>query len=253
MFISVIVILVLISFDTLTSLERTILFFSYLLIILPLIVSLFGGTPGHLMAGLRLRRIDDFDKNIPFFKYHYRLVLIIAEKLINILPIGKREMMYDRISNTVVLQLKQDIPDEEMAELQKRSSRFNFALVSFFYILWVIWLNNYWFLFGLIIIFDLYITRKVNWSFWKKRSGENNIVVEWIDALIFAVVAVTLINIFLFQNYKIPTPSMEKSLLVGDHLYVSKVAYGPRVPNTPIAFPFAQHTMPLTQKNQIVC
>ena len=61
--------------------------------------------------------------------------------------------------------------------------------------------------------------------------------------LIFAVVAVTLINIFLFQNYRIPTPSMEKSLLVGDHLFVSKLAYGPRLPNTPIAFPFTQHTL----------
>ncbi|MCK7534896.1 MAG: S26 family signal peptidase [Marinilabiliales bacterium] len=56
----------------------------------------------------------------------------------------------------------------------------------------------------------------------------------------------TLINIFLFQNYRIPTPSMEKTLLVGDHLAVSKVAYGPRMPNTPIAFPFTQHTLPLT-------
>ena len=86
---------------------------------------------------------------------------------------------------------------------------------------------------GLAVIFDLYITKKVNWTFWKKRDGENSKVIEWIDALIFAVVAVTLINIFLFQNYKIPTGSMEKTLLIGDHLYVSKVAYGPRIPNTP--------------------
>jgi signal peptidase I len=122
-----------------------------------------------------------------------------------------------------------------------------FVIVAVLYLLVVIWIGNYWLLLGLGIIYDLYITEKVNWTFWKKRNGKNNVFIEWLDALIFAVVAVTLINIFLFQNYRIPTPSMEKSLLVGDHLFVSKLAYGPRMPNTPIAFPFTQHTMPLTK------
>jgi signal peptidase I len=121
-----------------------------------------------------------------------------------------------------------------------------FAVVAFLYILVVIWIGNYWLLIGLAVIYDLYISEKVNWTFWKKRNGKNNTFIEWLDALIFAVIAVSLINIFLFQNYRIPTPSMEKSLLVGDHLAVSKLAYGPRMPNTPIAFPFTQHTMPLT-------
>ena len=123
-----------------------------------------------------------------------------------------------------------------------------FAIVSIIYILWVIWLNNYWFLLGLAIIFDIYVSKKVNWSFWKKRNGKRNSkLVEWIDALIFAVVAVTIINIFLFQNFNIPTPSMEKSLLVGDYLFVSKVNYGPRIPNTPLSFPLVQHTLPLSK------
>jgi signal peptidase I len=120
-----------------------------------------------------------------------------------------------------------------------------FAIAALIYIIVVIWIGNYWLLLGLAVIFDIYITEKVNWTFWKKRHGKNSAVVEWIDALIFAVIAVSLINIFLFQNYRIPTPSMEKSLLVGDHLFVSKLAYGPRMPNTPVAFPFTQHTMPL--------
>jgi signal peptidase I len=122
-----------------------------------------------------------------------------------------------------------------------------FAIVAFLYLLVVIWIGNYWLLLGLGIIYDLYITEKVNWTFWKKRHGKNSAVIEWLDALIFAVIAVTLINIFLFQNYRIPTPSMEKSLLVGDHLFVSKLAYGPRIPNTPLAFPFTQNTMPLSK------
>jgi signal peptidase I len=124
---------------------------------------------------------------------------------------------------------------------------FKFATAALIYLLVVIWIGNYWLLIGLAIIYDIYVSGKVNWTFWKKRSGKNSSFVEWLDAMIFAIVAVTLINIFLFQNYRIPTGSMEKSLLIGDHLFVSKIAYGPRMPNTPVAFPFTQHTMPLTK------
>jgi len=123
---------------------------------------------------------------------------------------------------------------------------FKFSIAAIIYLLWVIWVGSFWLLIGLGVIYDIYVTEKVNWSFWKKRDGNNHVVIEWLDALIFAVIAVTLINIFLFQNYRIPTGSMEKSLLIGDHLFVSKVAYGPRIPNTPVAFPFTQHTMPIT-------
>jgi signal peptidase I len=118
-----------------------------------------------------------------------------------------------------------------------------FFITFLLYILWTIWIGNYWFLFGLPIIVDIYITKKVNWTPWKKKEGVNHWFIEWLDALIFAVIAVTIINIFLFQNYKIPTGSMEKSLLIGDHLYVSKVAYGPRIPNTPLSIPFMQNTI----------
>jgi signal peptidase I len=68
---------------------------------------------------------------------------------------------------------------------------------------------------------------------------------EWIDAIGFAVVAATLIRTFFIEAYTIPTSSMEKSLLVGDFLFVSKVNYGARTPMTPISFPFAHNTMPL--------
>lgn len=69
---------------------------------------------------------------------------------------------------------------------------------------------------------------------------------EWVDAIIFAVVAATIIRIFFIEAYTIPTSSMEKSLLVGDYLFVSKVSYGPRVPMTPLSFPFVHHTLPLS-------
>ena len=89
----------------------------------------------------------------------------------------------------------------------------------------------------------------MNLFFWKKNKDANKTpkskTREWVDAIVFAVVAATLIRTFLVEAYTIPTPSMEKTLLVGDFLFVSKVSYGPRIPNTPIAFPFAHHTMPI--------
>ncbi|MFY7880428.1 MAG: S26 family signal peptidase [Lacibacter sp.] len=70
---------------------------------------------------------------------------------------------------------------------------------------------------------------------------------EWVDAAVFAIVAATIIRTFLFEAYTIPTPSMERSLLVNDFLFVSKLSYGPRIPNTPLSFPFVHHTMPIVK------
>jgi len=67
---------------------------------------------------------------------------------------------------------------------------------------------------------------------------------EWIDAAAFAIVAATLIRTFVFEAYAIPTSSMEKTLLINDYLFVSKSAYGQRIPDTPIAMPFVHHTIP---------
>ena len=70
---------------------------------------------------------------------------------------------------------------------------------------------------------------------------------EWFDTIVFALVAVLIIHAFYFKGYVIPSSSMEKSLNVGDFLFVSKVAYGPRMPQTVLSFPFVQHTLPLTK------
>ena len=133
-----------------------------------------------------------------------------------------------------------------MKLLKKHAVWIRFGTAALAWLLWVIWLGNYWFILGLPVIYDIYISKKVNWTFWKKREGKNSAFIEWLDALIYAVIAVTFINIFFFQNYKIPTGSMEKELLIGDHLFVSKLSYGPRTPTTPLSFPFAHHTLPLT-------
>ena len=127
---------------------------------------------------------------------------------------------------------------------------FKFTLVATLYLLWVIWLNNYWWLFGLVIIYDTYISKRVHWSFWKERNppnGRQTKVVEWVDAIIFAVIAATFIKMFFIEAYTIPTSSMEKSMMVGDYLFVSKTAYGPKMPNTPLSFPFVHNTMPYTR------
>ena len=91
-----------------------------------------------------------------------------------------------------------------------------------------------------------YLGQSTTEEFKKKYPYKKSTGREWADAIIFATVAATLIRGFLIEAYMIPTGSMERSLLVGDFLFVSKLNYGPRVPMTPIAFPFAHHTMPVT-------
>lgn len=122
-----------------------------------------------------------------------------------------------------------------------------FSFWAILYTLWVIWLGNYWWLPGLAIIFDLHITKKVKWLFWQKeyKEGEKrNALLDWLDAIIFAVVVVTFINIFFFRAFKIPSSSMESSLLTGDHLFVDNITYGPRVPQTPLTIPFTHNVLP---------
>ncbi|MDR1585589.1 MAG: S26 family signal peptidase [Prevotellaceae bacterium] len=117
---------------------------------------------------------------------------------------------------------------------------------SLIYILFIIWVGNFWWLLLLPVIFDAFITKYVPWSWWKGLKNKPLLsVMGWVDAIAFALVAVYFINTYLFQNYQIPTSSLEKTLLVGDFLFVSKASYGPRVPNTPLSFPLVQHTFPL--------
>ncbi|MBP5692365.1 MAG: signal peptidase I [Bacteroidales bacterium] len=121
-----------------------------------------------------------------------------------------------------------------------------FAFWALLYTAWVIWLGNFWWLFGLVVVFDIFITRKVHWNFWKKRYKEgekHNSLLDWLDAVIFADVFVTFINIFFFQAFKIPSSSMESSLLTGDHLFVSKLTFGPKIPQTPLTVPFTHNSI----------
>lgn len=102
---------------------------------------------------------------------------------------------------------------------------------------------------GLIVvpfIFDAYITKKVPWTWWKKSENKTlRKVMSWVDAIVFALVAVYFVNLYFFQNYVIPSSSLEESLMTGDYLFVSKYTYGPRKPQTPIHMPLTSHTIPV--------
>lgn len=127
-----------------------------------------------------------------------------------------------------------------------RAQWLKFALVTLFYIAFLIWVRSWWGIIVIPFIFDVYISKKIPWNWWKKaKSATVRSIMSWVDAIVFALVAVYFVNIYIFQNYQIPSSSLEKSLLVGDFLYVSKMSYGPRVPNTPLSMPLAQHTLPV--------
>ena len=120
------------------------------------------------------------------------------------------------------------------------------------YIAFLYWVDAWWGLIVVPFIFDAYITRRIPWTWWK--NAENPVVrtlMSWVDAIVFALVAVYFVNIYFFQNYTIPSSSLEKSLLVGDYLLVSKMSYGPRVPQTPLHMPLCQHTLPFGGKSYL--
>lgn len=117
------------------------------------------------------------------------------------------------------------------------------------FVVWVAWGD--WASLGWLVLLpliaDMFTTKYINYGWWKKYKDTNPTlytVFSWIDAIVFALVAVYFINLYIFQNYQIPSSSLEKSLRVGDFLFVSKMSYGARVPNTPLSMPLVQHTMP---------
>ena len=133
----------------------------------------------------------------------------------------------------------------EKKKLNMKVQWAKFICVLVLYLLFLYWVGSWWGLLVIPFIYDVYITKKINWQWWKDAEGPVRWVMSWVDALVFALVAVYFINLFFFQNYVIPSSSLEKSLLTGDYLFVSKVSYGPRIPETPLTMPLTQHTMPI--------
>ena len=139
-----------------------------------------------------------------------------------------------------------------MEDLKKRKLNMKvqwtkFAVVLALYIAFLIWVKSWLGVVVIPFIYDIYITKKIKWQWWKEAERPVKFVMSWVDALVFALVAVYFINLFFFQNYVIPSSSLEKSLLTGDYLFVSKVSYGPRIPETPLTMPLTQHTLPVVE------
>jgi signal peptidase I len=129
----------------------------------------------------------------------------------------------------------------------------NYSGLALSVLLWssvMVW-TRLWYLLILNLLFlDIFITRKVDWTLrryglprWLQSS------IEWVAILILAIVCSFSIKVLLVEAYKIPTPSMEETLLAGDYIFVSKLAYGPRMPGTPLAIPFYHNKLPSGRKS----
>ena len=127
----------------------------------------------------------------------------------------------------------------------KKTRWCRFGCVALIYILWTIWMGNPLLLLGLLLLADIYLTQYIPWGAWKGwKPGPLRTLMSWLDAIVYALVLVYFLFLFVGQNYQIPSSSLEKSLLTGDFLWVNKVTYGPRVPQTPLHFPLAQNMLP---------
>ncbi len=141
---------------------------------------------------------------------------------------------------------RQNTFDEKGKHSRKPASRWiKLSIVLLLYLAFLVWVRSWWGLILVPVIYDAYISKIIPWGWWKRSDNKGlRAVMSWVDAILFALVAVYFVNLYVFQNYQIPSSSLEKSLLVGDYLYVSKISYGPRVPNTPLSLPLTQHTLP---------
>jgi signal peptidase I len=133
----------------------------------------------------------------------------------------------------------------------KSSNIISFVVSATLLSLFAIWIRFYWLLSGNIILLDIFITKLINWKYPGKLLSRFSLlreIIDWSFAIISAIILVVFIRTFIIEAYTIPTPSMERTLMVGDYLFVSKISYGPKLPNTPVAFPFAHNTMPFSHK-----
>ena len=140
----------------------------------------------------------------------------------------------------------QDLKNIENWDLSKKRKFFwSFSII---WVITIFLIGGEWLYFIPFIVGDIIFWKTINYRFWKKRKVNKekpkSQFRSWADAILFAVIAATLLRTFFIEAYTIPTPSMEKSLMVGDYLFVSKTSYGPRVPITPLSFPLVHHTLP---------
>jgi signal peptidase I len=113
-----------------------------------------------------------------------------------------------------------------------------------------VWVQIWYLLLFNLVLVDLFLTRKVDWTL--RKYGLPRILqstLEWLAVMLMAIVFSFTIKVLFVEAYKIPTPSMEETLLVGDYIFVSKLSYGPRLPGTPLAIPFYHNKLPSGAKS----
>lgn len=127
----------------------------------------------------------------------------------------------------------------------KKTRWIRFGIVALIFLAWVAWMGSWWLSLFLILLFDIYITGYIPFTWWKKsKNGAVRTVMSWVDAIVYALILVYFVFGFVGQNYQIPSSSLEKTLLTGDYLFVNKMTYGPRVPMTPVNFPLVHNRFP---------
>ena len=128
----------------------------------------------------------------------------------------------------------------------KPSRWVRFACVSVIFFAWVAWMGSWWLALLWFLLFDIYITGYIPFTWWKRSKNKAvKSAMSWVDAIVYALILVYFIFAFVGQNYQIPSSSLEKTLLTGDYLWVNKMVYGPRVPMTPVHFPLVHNKLPI--------
>ena len=148
--------------------------------------------------------------------------------------------------------MKENLSFKERIKNVKTTRWVRFGLVSLIFFVWVILMGNPWLLLLWLLLVDIYLTGYIPFTWWKKKTGATRTVMAWVDAIVYALVLIYFIFAFVGQQYEIPSSSLEKSLLVGDRLWVDKTKYGARVSQTPLHFPLAQHTLPIVNSKSYI-
>lgn len=125
-----------------------------------------------------------------------------------------------------------------------------FLFCSAGYSLFVLWCGNYWLFFGILLLAELYIFRLIPWKYLKRKRSNSKMrfFTELLEIIILAIVVAFLLRLFALEAYMIPTSSMEKTINVGDYIFVNKLRYGPRMPMTLFSVPFVHNTLPFTSR-----
>jgi len=125
-----------------------------------------------------------------------------------------------------------------------------FLITSAVYGLFVYWCGNFWLLFGILILADVFLCGFIPWTSWKKNktTGNPRLISELIEAVVAAIAIAFFLRLFILEAYVIPTSSMEKTINIGDYIFVNKLKYGPRMPMTLFSMPFTHNTLPFSSR-----